>query len=710
MKNKIALAFLVVAAIAGYFVLDIGQYISLDYFSQQRQIIEAYYDQNPTLVLAGYFLIYVVLTGLSLPGAVFLTLIAGALFGLWIGLVLVSFASSIGATIAFLVSRYLLRNFVQAKYGAYLVAINAGIKKEGHFYLFMLRMIPLFPFFVVNLVMGVTPIRVGVYYLTSQIGMLLGTVVFVYAGTQLATIESPGDILTPELLAAFVCLGALPLMAKKTVSILRRRRLLADYQRPKHFDTNLVVIGAGSAGLVAAIIGSTVKAGVTLIEKSEMGGDCLNTGCVPSKALIRSAKINSYINRSSEFGIRVEQSHVDFPAVMQRIRRTIETIAPHDSVERYTGLGVHCIKGTARITGPWTVEVNGQQISTRGIVIATGAKPLVPAIPGLDKIDFYTSDSVWSMEQLPQRLLVLGGGPIGCELAQSFVRLGSEVVLVDMLERLLPREDEDVSAVIQAALGAEGVDLMLGRKAIRVEQVGGLQQLIVEHNGREEVVPFSTLLIAVGRRADTRSLGLDQLGIEINPDGTIATNRYLQTVIPSIYACGDVAGPFQFTHMASHQAWYATVNALFGWLWKFRVNYSVVPWATYTDPEVATVGLTESAARAQSVPHEVTRFNMAEVNRSVTDGESGGFIKVLTVPGSDKVLGATIVGYHGSELIGAYVTAMTQGLGLNRIMSTIHIYPTLAEVNKFAASTWKKAHAPEKLINILGRFQRWLRG
>lgn len=710
MKNRIWVILIVMAAITCFFVFDLGQYLSLDQLTQQKQNIQSVYEQNPLLVIGAYFAVYLAVAGLSLPGAAILTLAGGAIFGLLVGVIVVSFASSIGGTIAFWVSRYLLRDWVQGKYGRQLTAVNEGIKKEGGLYLFMIRMVLIFPFFIVNLVMGVTPIKTLRFYLTSQIGMLMGTIVFVYAGTQLATIESAGDILTPGLLSAFALLGIVPLVAKNLVAMLSQRRRLGMYSKPRHFDTNLVVIGAGSAGLVAAIIASTVKAKITLIEKSRMGGDCLNTGCVPSKALIRSAKMNSYFDRAQEFGIRVGARQVDFSAVMQRVQNTIKTIEPHDSVERYTELGVDCVSGQGKVIDPWSVEVNGRVITTRGIVIATGATPFVPPIPGLDQVKFLTSDNVWSLTELPEKLLVLGGGPIGCEMAQSFNRLGSTVTLVDMVDRILPREDADVAAIVQDQLAREGVDVRVGHKAVRFESSGERPRLMADHKGEEVAITFDKVIVAVGRRADTNGLGLDSLGIGTNPDGTIELNEFLQTVIPGIYACGDVAGPYQFTHMASHQAWYATVNALFGHIWKFRTDYSVVPWATFTDPEVATVGLNESTAAERGIDCEVTRFELSGVDRAVADGELQGFIKVLTVPGKDKVLGATIVGYHASELIGEYVTAMTHGLGLNKILSTIHIYPTLGEVNKFAASSWKKANAPEKLLEYVGKFHRWARG
>jgi dihydrolipoamide dehydrogenase len=476
-----------------------------------------------------------------------------------------------------------------------------------------------------------------------------------------------------------------------------------NYKRPKRFDTNLLVIGAGSAGLIAALIAATVRAKVTLVEQSRMGGDCLNTGCVPSKTLIRSAKIAHYLHDAQRYGLRNVTGEVDFPAVMQRVRDAIATIAPNDSIERYTSLGVDCVTGTARLVDPWTVDVGGRRITGRNIVLASGATPFVPPIPGLTGIQALTSDNVWTLQQLPRRLVVMGAGPIGCELAQSFARLGSQVTLIDMADRILPKEDEDVATLVTSVLRDEGVTVLTGHKAERFEN-GAANTLFASHGGREVAIEFDEVLVAVGRRAHTASLGLAELGIELNRDGTLVVDQYMRSSVPNIFACGDVAGPYQFTHMASHQAWYAAVNALFGRLRKFKVNYAVVPWATYTDPEVARVGLSEDEAGAAGIAVEVTRHSLAHVDRAIADGETRGFIKVLTRPGTDRVLGATIVAPQAGELIAEYVLAMTHGLGLKSLMGTIHVYPTSAEINKFAASAWRRRHAPTRLLDIAARY------
>jgi dihydrolipoamide dehydrogenase len=477
--------------------------------------------------------------------------------------------------------------------------------------------------------------------------------------------------------------------------------------KPSQFDRNLIVIGAGSAGLVSSLIATTVNAKVTLIEKHKMGGDCLNTGCVPSKALIKSAKIASLIKRSNEFGIQVKESNIDFPAVMERVQSIIKKIEPHDSVERFESLGVECIEGEAIITTPWSVKINGKTLTTKNIIIATGAGPLVPPIKGLENIEYLTSDNLWQIREQPKRLLILGGGPIGCELSQAFARLGSTVTQIEMLSRIMIREDEDVSELITEKFINEGIDVKTNHKAKEIVIKNNQRILICEHNGQDVEIEFDQLLIAVGRKPNISGFGLEELGIVLNQNGTIKVNEYLESSIPGIYACGDVAGPYQFTHTASHQAWYASVNALFGRFKRFKADYSVIPWATFTDPEVARVGLNEQEAKQNNIAYESSIFKLDELDRALTENETEGFVKVLTVPGKDKILGATIVGDHAGELITEYITAMKNKTGLNKLLGTIHIYPTLSEANKFTAGVWKKAHAPEFLLKLVKKYHQW---
>ncbi len=705
------------AALAGvvvvFFVFDLGRFLSLAAIKERQDELEAWRAARPLLAAVIFFTGYVAVTALSLPGAAAMTLAAGALFGLGWGTLIVSFASTIGATIAFLVARWLLSGWVRERFGGRLAAVDAGIARDGGFYLFTLRLVPIFPFFLINLAMGLTPIRAWTFYWVSQLGMLAGTLVYVNAGTQLARIESVRGIVSPGLLASLALLGVFPLAARKFIEALQARQVTARWPRPARFDRNLVVIGGGSAGLVTAYIAAAIRAKVTLVEKHRMGGDCLNTGCVPSKALIRSAKFLSHVQRASEFGIRSARAEFDFADVMERVQRVIAEIEPHDSVARYTGLGVDVIEGEARIVSPWEVEVTGadgtrRRLTTRSIVIAAGARPFVPPIPGIESVDYLTSDTVWALRQRPDRLVVLGGGPIGSELTQTFARLGCRVTQVEMAPRILMREDPDVSELVTRRFRDEGIDVLVGHTAKRIEIVDGERRLMVEHGGREIAIGFDALLVAVGRSANLKGYGLEELGVKVNR--TVDVNGYLQTNIPNIYAAGDVAGPYQFTHTAAHQAWYAAVNALFDPFRKFRADYRVIPWATFVEPEVARVGLNETEAREQGVPHEVTRYGIDDLDRAIADGEAHGFVKVLTPPGRDRILGVTIVGEHAGDLLAEYVLAMKHGIGLNKILGTIHIYPTLAEANKYAAGNWKRAHAPGRLLDWVERFHAWRRG
>ncbi|MDZ4237378.1 MAG: FAD-dependent oxidoreductase, partial [Hydrogenophaga sp.] len=580
-------------------------------------------------------------------------------------------------------------------------------------------LIPVVPFFVINLLMGLTKMKTWTYYWVSQLGMLAGTAVYVNAGTQLGQLDSLQGILSPGLLGSFVLLGLFPLIARQVVEAVQKRKVYAQWAnvRPTSFDRNLIVIGAGAGGLVSAYIAAAVKAKVTLIEAHKMGGDCLNYGCVPSKALIKSAKLAHQMRHGANYGLNDTTPTFSFKAVMQRIHDVIKAIEPHDSVARYTGLGVEVLQGYAKLVNPWTVEIalNGggtQRLTARSIVIAAGARPFVPPLPGLDTVGYVTSDTLWDefakLDEVPQRLVVLGGGPIGSELAQSFARLGSQVTQVEMGARIMVREDEEVSALAQASLEADGVAVLTGHKALRCELVDGEKTLVVEHAGAEKRIPFDQLLCAVGRVARLTGYGLEDLGIPTNR--TVETNEYLQTIYPNIYAAGDVAGPYQFTHVAAHQAWYAAVNALFGDFRKFKADYSVIPWATFIDPEVARVGLNEQEAKEKNIPYEVTKYGIDDLDRAIADSEAHGFVKVLTVPGKDKILGVTSVGTHAGDLLAEYVLAMKHGLGLNKILGTIHTYPTLAEANKYAAGEWKRAHQPHQLLAWVKKFHDWKRG
>ena len=707
--GRIALVLAVAAAFAAFFLFDLGSTLSLDTLKSRQSELASFVEREPLIAAGGFFLIYVAATALSLPGAVVMTLAAGAIFGLLLGTLIVSFASMAGASLAFLSSRYLFRDWVRKRFGKRIETMDRGLAKDGAFYLLTLRLIPVFPFFLINLAMGLTVMRLATFAFVSQIGMFAGTLVFVNAGTQLAAIESTGDILSPGLIGSLVLLGLFPLVAKALLDGWKRRRVYRPWKRPKKFDRNLIVIGGGAGGLVTAYIAATVRAKVTLIEAHKMGGDCLNTGCVPSKALIRSARAAHEMRSAGDFGLDAVEPRVRFRALMERINAIIRAIEPADSVERYTGLGVDVRLGYGRIVDPWTVEIDGgDRLTTRSIVIAAGGSPLVPDIPGLAEAGYLTSETMWDTlvgyEELPRRMVIIGGGPIGTEMAQAFRRLGAEVALVEGGPRILPREDAEVSAHLAGVLSAEGVDVLTGHQALRCEG----KVLVTRSGDAERSLPFDEIIVAVGRKARLTGYGLEELGIPT--ERTLETNDYLETLFPNIFAAGDVAGPYQFTHFAAYQAWYAAVNALFGTFRKFRADYSIIPWVTYTDPEVAHVGLSEATAQEQGRAYEVVRYDLSHLDRAITEGANRGFVKLLVAPGKDRVIGVTIVAHNAGEMLPEFVLAMKHGIGLNKLLGTIHAYPTMAEANKYAAGAWKRAHQPERVLRLAKRYHDWRRG
>jgi pyruvate/2-oxoglutarate dehydrogenase complex dihydrolipoamide dehydrogenase (E3) component/uncharacterized membrane protein YdjX (TVP38/TMEM64 family) len=717
MIKKIVFVSLIVAAVISFFALGFNEYLSLEGVKQLQVDLASWRADRPVLLAMILFSSYVLIAALSLPGAAVMTLLVGAIFGLGWGLLIASFASSIGATLAFLMTRYVLRDTIQRRFGERLKSINDGVTREGSFYLFSLRLVPVFPFFLINMLMALTPIKLRQFYWVSQLGMLPGTLVYVNAGSQLSELTSLSGILSPSLLFSFVLLGVFPLIAKKALAWLSVKKANAKWSRPKQFDRNLIVIGGGAAGLVSAYIAAAVKAKVTLIEAHKMGGDCLNYGCVPSKALIKTAKLAAQQRHGERYGLGASESVIDFRRIMARIKDVIARIEPHDSVERYTELGVEVLQGYARLVDPWTVEIKlnsggVQRLTSRAIVIAAGAEPAVPPLPGLDEVGYLTSDTLWESlaenESPPRRLLVLGGGPIGCELAQCFARLGSEVTQLEMLPRIMVRDDEDVSAAVAKSLSDDGVKVMTGTRAIRCEQDGEQKRIIVcGSDGVERAIEFDTLLCAVGRKPRTKGYGLEDIGIETS---ALKGNEYLETSFPHILLAGDVVGPYQFTHVAAHQAWYAAVNGLFGDFKKFKVDYRLIPRVTYVDPEVASVGLSEIEADEKNVSYEVTRYGIDDLDRAICDSQAEGFIKVLTEPGKDRILGVTIVGAQAGELLAEYVLAMKHGIGLKKILGTIHSYPSMSEANKYVAGEWQKAHTPQWALAWLVKFHAWRRG
>ena len=711
MKNfkQIITVIFVAGCLGAFFYLDLGQYLTLQHIKEQQSHFSEFYRKNSLLAMGAYMAVYILSAALTLPGAALLTLLGGALFGLLVGTILVSFASTIGATLAFLVSRMLLRDWVQNKFSSYLKSFNQGVEKDGGFYLFTLRLIPAVPFFVINLVMGLTPMKTLTFFGVSQLGMLAGTIVYVNAGTKLAQLESLGGILSMEIISSFFILGIFPLLARKILGFYRSRRILNKFKKPRSFEYNMVVIGAGSAGLVTSYIGAATKGKVALIEKHKMGGDCLNTGCVPSKALIRSAKFLADVKKCQQLGFKSASVDFDFADVMERVQRVIRAVEPHDSIERYTSLGVECHKGEARIISPYEVSVNGKTLTTRNIVVATGARPAVPTIEGVENIKYLTSDTIWNLREQPKNLLVLGGGPIGSELTQAFARLGCNVTQVQRDEQLLPKEDPEISQIVLESFKNDRINVLLGAIPKRFFKRNGKDFLECEQDGNLIVIEFDALLVALGREPNTTGFGLEELGIELTPQKMIQVDEYMRTNIPNIYACGDVASPYQFTHIAAHQAWYCAVNSMLQPFYGFKVDYSIVPWSTFTDPEVARVGLNETEARELDIPYTVTTYHIDGLDRAITEEAAYGIVKVLTIPGKDKIIGVTIVGMHAGDIISEYVAVMKNGIGMNKILETIHIYPTFAEANKFAAGNWKMNNVTEKTLVWGDRINKWRR-
>ncbi len=708
--KKIIFISIVIALIVLFYINGWQRFLTLTYVQESLGQFQQYTLEQPVYAIGGYFIVYVIATALSFPGATILTLLGGALFGSLYGTLIVSFASTIGATLAFLGTRFIARDYISKKMGSQMKAFDAGIKKEGGWYLFTMRLLPIFPFFVVNLAMGLTSITVKSFFFVSQIGMLPGTFVFVNAGKELSQIKSLSGILSPSLLIAFSLLGLLPLIIKAIIAKYRAIKIYSKYKKPKKFDYNIVVIGAGSGGLVTAYIAAAVKAKVALIEKHKMGGDCLNTGCVPSKAIIRTARFLREQKNSQSFGVRKATSEFNFAEAMSRVHQVIQKIEPHDSVKRYSELGVECIQAEARILNPWTISIPGREITAKNIVIATGARPRFPNIPGLKEAPYVTSDTIWNLKELPKKFLVLGGGPIGCELAQAFSALGSQVTVLEMGLQILGREDQDVVEAMTEHFQHDGLNLITSVEIKNFQKENSINFVVFEKNGKEEKVEFDTVLVATGRVANVKGFGLEELGVELTTRHTIQVDPFLRTNYPNIYACGDVVGPYQFTHAASHQAWFTSVNALFSPFKKFKINYDHLPYSTFTHPEIARIGLNENDAKEKNIPFEITKYPIDDLDRAIADSSDYGFVKVLTQPGKDKILGVTIVADHASDLLPEFVLAMKHGLGLNKILSTIHAYPTMTEANKYAAGVWKKAHAPQNILNFLKKFHTWRRG
>jgi pyruvate/2-oxoglutarate dehydrogenase complex dihydrolipoamide dehydrogenase (E3) component/uncharacterized membrane protein YdjX (TVP38/TMEM64 family) len=707
-KRIIIFLVIIASIIFGVAFFDLTSYLTFDELKQRQSELQSLVSDNSFAAAAIFFLVYVLATSVSFPGALILTLAGGALFGLVQGTLLISFASTIGALFAFLVARYFLHDFVQNKFSDRLTLINQKVEKEGAFYLLFLRLVPAFPFFLVNLVMALTPIRAWTYYWVSQLGMLPATLIYVNAGTQIAKISSPSDIASPSMIFAFILLGILPFITKGIISTLKNNRAYNEFNKPTSFEYNTIVLGGGSAGLVAGYTTSTLQGKVALVERHQMGGDCLNTGCVPSKSILRSAKFVADIKNFASYGLSNANYELEFNNVMARVHDKISIIEPKDSVARYTELGVHCEQGDAVVLSPWEVNVNDKILTAKNIIIATGATPALPNITDLDQVPYFTTDTIWSLTELPKKLLIIGAGPIGCELGQAFARLGSKVTIAYNQPTILPNEDEAAAKLVEASLLKDNVLLLTNFNSDKFINDFDNYSLVGSQDAVFTTISFTHLLIATGRKANIG--GLEILNLDLDEKGRIATNDTLQTKYPNIYACGDVTSSMQYTHTASHQAWYAAFNALFHPLKKFKCTLDNIPRAVFTDPEITSLGITEKQAIEQGIAHQVTTFPMDDIDRAITDNATIGFIKVITPANSDKILGVCIVGEHASELIAEFVLAKTNGLGLNKILKTVHIYPTRSEINRMVAGKWRRSKLTKRTLDLLKKFQSWRLG
>lgn len=705
MRRRRILLFLVTLAIILFFALDGDDYLTLELIRTQLANFQALFDDSLLKMAGGFFLLYVAAASLSIPGTALLPLVSGALFGLGWGLLIASFASAIGASLAFLLARTLLRGFVERRFRKPLRTINRGLERDGSFYLFSLRLVPVFPFFIVNLAMGLTRLKLRTFYLVSQVGMLPSVAVYTIAGEQLSELESLADILSLEMLFSLILLGLLPLLGKRISNVARSRRERWEHRRPRAFDYDIVVIGAGCAGLTASHIASAMEARVALVDKHDMGGADVNTGSVPSKALTRAARAAQDMRAAARFGVHGNEPRIDFAEVMAYVRDAIRAAQSH------VDPGIDVIEGAAHLESPWVVRVGERRLAARHIVIATGARPKIPDLPGLECIDVLTSENLWSLEMLPERLVILGGDSIGCELGQSFARLGSRVTLIESGPRLLAREDAEVGELLRHQLASEGIDIRTHTWAIGVESDDqGNHALVAEFDGKRDVLPFDRLLVDVGRQANVSGLGLEELGIETTDEGALEVNELLQSRYTNIWACGEVCGPYPLAHVGAYQARHATINALFGEFRTFATDYHIMPVVTYVQPEIARVGLNEQEAQTQGIDYEVTRYAMTESDRALAEDATAGFVKVLTVPGRDRILGATLVGENAGEYLAEFTLAMKRGIRLGKLLDTLHPHPTFSEANRAVAAAWKRAHRHERTLRWLRRYFAWRRG
>jgi len=686
------------------------------------------------------FAVAYALLGLFLPGAM-LTLGAGFAYGVVVGTAVVCVASNLTAVGAFLLGRTLARDAIAARIGANprFAAIDRAVGRQGLKIVLLVRLSPLFPFTLLNYAFGLTRVTLRDYLVGSLVGMLPGTVMYVYLGSLVTSLTelaagrpSGGAVQQAFYFGGLVATVAVTLyvthVARRALADVtgdeahaepappvppslvqpddeHNRALLAHVHPPGWTNPtpaaryDLVVVGGGTAGLVSAAGASGLGARVALVERHLLGGDCLNVGCVPSKAMIAAARTAATARETSAFGVRVSGLDVDFAAVMERMRRLRAGIAPHDGAERFTRLGVDVFLGEGRFTGRATLEVDGRRLTFTRAVVATGARATAPPIPGLEDVGYLTNETVFWLTELPRRLAVVGAGPIGCELAQAFCRLGSRVTALEMLPQVLGKEDPDAAAIVERRLRTDGVAIVLGARIERAERRGRDKVLVYEAGGARREVACDAILVGAGRAPNVEGLGLEAAGVACGRDG-VTVNDYLQTTNRRIYAAGDVASRFRFTHMADALARIVLANALFGG-WK-KASALHVPWCTYTSPEVAHVGLYAEEAKARGHAVDTLTIPMAEVDRAVLDGDEAGFFRVHLERGRDRILGATLVSAHAGETISEVTLAMTRRLGLATLAGVIHPYPTEAEAIRKAADEYNRGRLTPTVKRVLG--------
>lgn len=691
--KKVGLLVLIIICVIMFYHLDGNQYLNFENLKSHHQELFTFYQQNPLRFTLIYFFLYVGLVALSFPGATVLSLAGGYIFGFIKGLLIINWASTIGASIAFLIARFFFKDYLQRKFHYTFQKINQGMDREGNQYLLTLRLIPVFPFFLINILMGLTNISLLRFFIVSLIGMLPGTAVYVWAGTSLQNINSVSDIFTAKLITIFFLVGLIPILQSRILIYLKQKKHYSQFKTPKNYDYNLIVIGGGAAGLVNAYIATNLKAKVLLVEEDKMGGECLNYGCVPSKALISLSKTKKY-------------SKANFYDLKNEIAKIIESIAPHDSVDRYKEMGVECVKGKASLISPFEVQINGTKYTGRKIIIATGAKPIYPNIKGLDVNKVFDYESIWKIENLPEKLVIIGGGAIGCELALAFSNLGTKVTIIEQNE-VLGTEDRDVASLVMKGLIGNNIDICEKSDLLTINH----DKCSITFRNKNEVseVPFDVLLIACGKIGNTDSISTT-LNLDLDSKKFILVNEYLETLkYRNIYACGDVNGLKQLTNAAAHQAWYTSVNALFGNWKKFSIEHDYIPHAVFVEPEIARVGVNELEALRNNLEYDLYHFDSSDLDRNLIERKKLGIIKVLTIKNTDQILGVTIVGEAASEIIAEYVLAMKYKLGLNKVLATSHIYPSFSEQNKYVAGVWKKRSVPGVILKVLKKYHQLVR-